>query len=128
MRRVHLAVGLLGFVVFVSTGAYMRTMSPGIEEVDTQVRLLLRSRHVYLLFTALLNGVMGAYYRPAPPGWRTAVQRIGSGLLLAAVPMMLVAFAVEPWGPLEALQIGPPVVIGSAVGVACQLVARGWRG
>jgi hypothetical protein len=62
---------------------------------DTQ-RLLFRSRHIYLLFAALLNVALGTYFEIAPHGWRRWVQFVASTAILVAPPLLVVAFLVEP--------------------------------
>ena len=57
MKRIHLVFGLVLVLVFLLTGQYMeyvhnRTLPDGI-------RILYRSRHIYLLLNALINITLG---------------------------------------------------------------------
>jgi len=67
--------GLLLVFVFLLTGQYMeyvhnRTLTDG-------VRVLYRSRHIYLLLNALINITLGLYVQYAVTGWRRSLQLIG---------------------------------------------------
>lgn len=95
MRKLHLAVGLIGIVAFLLTGAYLRRHTPPMSELDPITRLLLRSRHVYLLLSSLLNVGVGTYYVAATTNARRAIQSLGSMLLLAAPLFVLAAFFLE---------------------------------
>jgi hypothetical protein len=57
--------------------------------------MLFRSRHVYLLLTALVNLGIGIDYRPAEGSYRRWVQLGGSVLMLAAPALLLAAFCWE---------------------------------
>ena len=60
------------------------------------VRLMYRSRHLYILAAGLVNLMLGLYWRRHPDGWRRYVQAAGSALLLAAPALLLTVFLVEP--------------------------------
>ena len=75
MKNTHLIFGLLLVFVFLLTGQYMeyvhnRTLTDG-------VRVLYRSRHIYLLLNALINITLGLYVQYAVTGWRRSLQLIG---------------------------------------------------
>jgi len=59
-------------------------------------RLMLRSRHIYILASGLVNLMLGLYLRRHAAGWGRIAQRIGSGLLIASTPLLILAFLVEP--------------------------------
>ncbi|HVK08649.1 MAG TPA: hypothetical protein VM597_07715, partial [Gemmataceae bacterium] len=69
MRRLHLALGLLGVVGFLSTGQYMDRIHDHLRGMDDARRLLFRSTHLYLLFGSLLNLALGLSLAPAG-GWQ----------------------------------------------------------
>ena len=58
-----------------------RTYVP-ITALDDRTRLLLRSRHIYILLASLLNLVLGSYYRPVTRAWP---RRTTPGLVLDSV-------------------------------------------
>jgi hypothetical protein len=125
MRRLHLAVGLVGLVAFLATGQYMDRAHDHLRGMDDARRLLFRSTHIYLLFTALLNVALGLYLPPGPAGWRRWVRLLGSGLLLAAPGLALAGFFTEPWLSGLDRPYTRPVAYGSLAGVLLHLIAYG---
>lgn len=79
---------------FLITGQVMRFHSPPLIEMSDAVRLMYRSRHIYILAAGLVHLMLGIYWQPLD-GWRRA-QSTGSVLLTAAVPFLIAAFFVEP--------------------------------
>lgn len=124
MRRLHLAVGLIALAAFLASGFYMRLGPDRVPSLDDATRLLFRSSHIYLLFAALLNVVLGLYSEPAPGGWRLWIRRAGSLLVLAAPVLLGMAFLREPWLTGLDRPYARPAVVGSFVGVLCHLVSR----
>jgi hypothetical protein len=124
MRRLHLAVGLIAVAAFLASGLYMRLGPSPAKTLDDATRLLFRSSHIYLLFAALLNVVLGLYGEPAPGGWRMWMRRSGSLLVLAAPVLLGMAFLREPWLTGLDRPYARPGVIGSFVGVLCHLASR----
>lgn len=96
MRRVHLMVGAIALLAFIATGQYMDRVHAHLAGMPDASRMLYRSAHIYLLFAALINLVLGAYLTSARSAWGRAVQGLGSILLLATPALFLGAFAVEP--------------------------------
>ena len=90
MKRIHFVFGLVLVLVFLLTGQYMeyvhnRTLPDG-------VRVLYRSRHIYLLLNALINIALGLYVQYAPSGWRRSLEIIGSVLIIVAPAFLLAGF------------------------------------
>ncbi len=79
MRRVHLWLGLLGMLAFLLTGQVMKRHEPPLAEYDSALRLLYRSRHIYLMFAASTNVALGLYLTEANQGAARVLQRVGSG-------------------------------------------------
>jgi len=96
MKRLHQAVGVMGLIIFLLTGQYLRRRYPNIDEMADSVRMLLRSRHLYIMLAGALNLGIGLYFTPRPPGWRKAVHLIGSVLILIAPVLLITAFFTEP--------------------------------
>jgi hypothetical protein len=128
MRRLHLATGLIALTAFLASGLFMRLGPHHLSSLDNATRLLFRSTHIYLLFTALLNLVLGMYAEPRQSGWRAWVQRVGSALVLVAPALLGMAFLREPWLTNLARPYTQPAVIGSFVGVLCHLVSSSRSG
>jgi len=95
LRKVHYAVGLLGVVAFLATGAYMRAGFPDLYTGNEVLRYLYRSNHVYILLASLVNVALGVHLAPAAPGWRATVLLAGSVLALAAPVVLCFAFYFE---------------------------------
>jgi hypothetical protein len=114
LGQMHRWVGLIAMLVFFSTGVIMRLHHLDLLPGDSALRMLFRSRHIYMLFCGLLNIAVGLRYElPTGRGSRIAV--IGSLLLLIAPLLMAAAFSTEP---LLTLHVGPLSVFGvyAAVG------------
>jgi hypothetical protein len=55
MKRVHLICGIAAVFVFLLTGQYMAIYQGHLQGMADLPRMLFRSRHIYILFTGLLN-------------------------------------------------------------------------
>ena len=95
MRRLHLLIGVLTLLAFLITGQFMRHHQPPTPQLDDALRLLLRSRHIYILASALVNLMLGLYLE-TKPGWRGATQTIGSCFTMLSPLFLILAFALEP--------------------------------
>jgi hypothetical protein len=95
IRRLHLAVGLAGLVAFVVTGQYMAIVLRGLADVPDGPRLLYRSAHLYLMWSSLVNLLIGFYFVPAVERGARLVQASASALLLAGPLLVIVGFFVE---------------------------------
>jgi hypothetical protein len=96
MGGVHLWVGGLGVLVFLITGQFMRHHQPPMGDLSEAARLMLRSRHIYILASGLVNLMLGLYMRRQAGGWQRVIQAFGSGLLIGSTALLIVAFIVEP--------------------------------
>ena len=97
MNWFHLVFGLALFVVFTVTGRYMRVDFPDKDAIPQELRMLMRSRHIYILFNALINIVLGVYVTLRPETWRRALQYTGSILLVVSSGLLLWGFIVETY-------------------------------
>jgi hypothetical protein len=123
--RLHFSVGLASLAAFLATGLYMFYNHKQLHGLDTSTRLLFRSSHIYLLFTALLNLTVATTSFPPLSGWRTWLSRVGSALLLSTPVLCIVAFFREPWLTGLARPYVLLAVVGSLVGVVCHVVS--WK-
>lgn len=96
MKRLHLIFGILTVIFFVLTGQYMQRYLGRLEGMEIGMRLLYRTRHIFILMSGLLNIGIGAYYVPRVGGWQRWFQRIGSTLLVAATGFFTAGFFIEP--------------------------------
>lgn len=123
MRRLHLVVGFVGLAAFLASGQYMDLAYDHLRGLDDATRLLFRSTHIYLLFSALLNIVLGLYRATGPAGWRCWPRGLGSVLVLAAPPLFVAGFLTEPW--LSGLErpFSRPAIYASLAGVLLHAVS-----
>jgi hypothetical protein len=100
MRRylgtAHRTVGIATLALFAVTGQIMDHLDLDHMAVDSPVRLLYRSRHIYLLFAGLVNLAVGMRYVLPVSGTGSRAAVIGSVLMLVAPAILTVAFFVEP--------------------------------
>src|SRR5688572_3530444 len=97
MSWFHFTFGVIFFVVFVTTGQFMRADFPDKDTIPQDLRLLMRSRHIYILFSALIHLSLGVYLQMRPQTWRRALQYSGSLLLTVSSAVLLWAFIVETY-------------------------------
>ncbi|MBL9198910.1 MAG: hypothetical protein JNL39_00330 [Opitutaceae bacterium] len=96
LRVAHLGVGLGFVVIFLLTGQYMERYLDRLQSTPDPTRMLYRSTHIYLLWSALLNLALGLYLQLFPGGWRRTIQAIGSIMVLGGPLVLTIAFFHEP--------------------------------
>lgn len=96
MKLLHQTTGLLAVVVFLLTGQYLEIYYPDMDAVNDGMRMLFRSRHIYILLAGLVNLGIGTYFSYRRERWRRALQLTGSLLLLLAPFLLIAAFFYEP--------------------------------
>lgn len=79
---------------------------PDLYAEDETVRYLFRSRHVYILFSSLINILLGLYLSRSQSPLGARLQFLGSLLLLAAPLLHIAAFLVEPLSQVRLLTTG----------------------
>lgn len=97
MNILHLVIGIVLFGVFVTTGQFMRADFPDKESIDQMLRMLMRSRHIYILFSALMHLLLGAYLDVRSASWRRTLQIAGSAILFLASAFLIWAFIAESY-------------------------------
>jgi hypothetical protein len=95
-RPFHVWLGLGGVLIFLYTGLYMRWHFPEAYSNQEAVRYLFRANHVYILLAALLNLAVGFYLSEVGPGGTRKLTAVASLLVVAALPLLVYAFFVEP--------------------------------
>ena len=96
MKKVHLIFGAFVVIVFLLTGQYMDKHFNHMVGVPDAPRLLYRTRHIFILFSGLLNLMIGAYFTYRKESWRRTIQLVGSLFIFAASFLFVVGFFYEP--------------------------------
>ena len=76
----------------------MRTDFPDKELIPQDLRLLMRSRHIYILFAALIHLCLGVYIQLRPILVQKIIQITASSVLTLASIMLVYAWYVETYG------------------------------
>jgi hypothetical protein len=97
MSWFHLIFGVLLFIVFTQTGSYMRADFPDKDAIPQELRLLMRSRHIYILFSALIHLALGAYFQTRERIPARILQYAGSAFVTAASVFLVWAFITETY-------------------------------
>lgn len=88
LRTIHLSIGALAVIAFLLTGQYMHWVHNHLHGMPDGPRLFYRSTHIYLLWSSLLNLLLGAYLvRPQQLVLRHA--QTGASLAVLAGPFLL---------------------------------------
>ncbi|HVF86372.1 MAG TPA: hypothetical protein VM866_02230 [Pyrinomonadaceae bacterium] len=96
MGKLHLIFGVVIVIVFLLTGQYMDKYLNHMAGAPDGLRMLYRTRHIFILMAGLLNLGMGAYVILHQQFWRRIFQLIGSGLIVVASLLFIAAFFYEP--------------------------------
>lgn len=124
----HLIFGFAMFVVFVTTGSYMRADFPDKEIISQELRLLMRSRHIYILFNALIHLALGVYLTIRPQAWRRTLQYLGSLVLTLSAGFLLWAFVVETYQLGHFSDLSRYGIYASLAGVGLHLIGGFYAG
>src|SRR5438132_3414067 len=92
MKLFHIMFGLAVFIVFLLTGQYMDRHFHRLVGMPDGPRLLYRTRHIFILFSGLLNVGIGAYLVRRDEGWQRILQILGSALIILAPLILILAF------------------------------------
>jgi hypothetical protein len=95
LKPIHLLVGIFGIVVFVLTGQYMEIFLRGMMDMPDGPRLLYRTSHLYLMWSSLVNLLVGVYFVTASTKTARFMQFAASVLLLAGPPLIIAGFFLE---------------------------------
>jgi hypothetical protein len=106
------------------TGIVMRIHEPPLSEFGLGTRLLFRSRHIYLMWSASLNIVFGLYLAPSTRRAPRLFQRIGSALVLASPVLLVFAFVRDSKCTDLVHTIAQYGVFASLGGILLHLLAR----
>jgi len=124
LARLHLAVGVLMLLLFLGSGQYMRHVLE-VSAMSDVPRLMHRSAHLYLFFTAVANVALGLYAAPgALRGWWVGVC---STLLVLAPFMMAGSFLLESTLPTVERPLAFYGALATFFGISGHLAGAAWR-
>lgn len=96
MRLVHFWIGVAALVALLLTKQFMDRALDHLQNMSDLPRMFYRSRHIYILMCACLHLGLGCYLIFEQARWRRLTQTVGSLALLAAAPLLVVAFFRDP--------------------------------
>jgi len=123
MKLLHQIVGIAVVVVFLLTGQYMDFYYPDKTAISEGMRMMLRSRHIYILLGGLVNISLGAYFHWHTERWRRVLQLSASSLLLLATLFSVGAFFYEPQVAGLQRTFTLPALIGLLTGTLMHLLS-----
>jgi uncharacterized membrane protein len=97
MSYLHLIFGIAVFIIFLITGKFMRVDFPDKDIIPQDFRLLMRSRHIYILLSGFIHILLGLYLQTAKQRWRNILQVFGSLMLFAGTITLVCAFFYETY-------------------------------
>lgn len=97
MNYAHLIFGIIVFVVFLVTGKFMRWDFPDKEIIPQELRILMRSRHIYILLSSLIHIVLGVYLQIRKEKLQKYAQIFASVLLFTGSVLFVWAFIYETY-------------------------------
>lgn len=124
MARAHLIFGILLFVVFLTTGQFMEASFPDKENISQEFRLLMRSRHIYILLSSFGHIFLGLYMQISPPGWRKYLQLSGSAFLTLGSVLLIGAFFYETYATKYFSEMSSAGLYASLAGTLFHLSSR----
>ena len=122
MSWFHLIFGIAMFIVFVTTGKYMRVDFPDKDMIPQDLRLLMRSRHINILFSALIHLALGVYLTIRPQTWRRILQFGGSAVLVFSSAMLVWAFVVETYQTQQFSDLSRNGIFAALWGIGLHLI------
>ena len=124
MSHAHLIFGIILFVVFLITGRFMRMDFPDKDIIPQELRLLMRSRHIYILFSSLVHILLGLYLVMHEKFWRKSLQIFGSILLFSASLLLVWAFVFETYAAKHFSDVSRYGLYASLAGTIFHLLSR----
>ena len=122
MKWFHLIFGIVMFIVFVTTGKFMRIDFPDKDMIPQDLRILMRSRHIYILFNGLIHLALGVYLQIRPHTLQRVFQYLGSFLLVLSSALLLWGFIVETYQLQHFSDISRYGIYTSLAGIVSHLI------
>ena len=102
----------------------MRIDFPDKDAIPQELRLLMRSRHIYILFSALIHLMLGAYLRMSSDKRAMLLQYAGSFMLTASSVLLVWAFVVETYSLQHFSDLSRNGIYTAVAGVGLHLLGR----
>ena len=102
----------------------MRADFPDKEIISQDLRILMRSRHIYILYSAFLHVLLGLYFRLSEKTWQKILQIIGSVLLTLSTGLLIWGFIAETYYFQQFSNISRFGIYLSLAGVVGHLLAQ----
>lgn len=99
LKNLHLLIGLTGVVAFVLSGQYMQWLHNSLQSMSDGPRLFFRSTHIYLMWSSLLNVLLGCYFTKIDSKWLGKAQILASIALLLGPIFLAISFIYEQHNP-----------------------------
>lgn len=123
LRRLHFIIGLAGVVAFLLTGQYMHWAHAHLQGMADGPRLIYRSSHIYLLWAALLNLVLGCYIHSYSRAAAKVVQAVGSIAVILGPFLLCWSFFFETYNEELLRPLGRWAIYLALGGTALHVVA-----
>jgi hypothetical protein len=127
IRLFHRIFGIFIVILFLLTGQYMHHYHNHLAGMDDGMRMLYRTRHIFILFSGLLNLGIGTYFHSHQQVWRRIPQLTGSGLIVIASLLFVVAFFYEPGLANLDTPLSHWGAIAILAGTLCHLFSGAWQ-
>jgi len=128
MKRLHLIVGVILFIAFAVTGRLMRIDFPDKDLIPQDLRILTRSRHIYIFFSSLIHLVLGVYLQMDTRRHIRPLQLAGSFILIVSSVLLLWAWWFETYQLQHFSNLSRQGIYASLAGVGLHLIAGLVRG
>ena len=91
----YLFIGLLSLLFFTWTGKYLRCTYPDKHNLEMGFRVMLRSRHIFILLVSLIEMGIGVYIQQSTKMLYLSIQWLATILLVVAHILFIYAFFYE---------------------------------
>ncbi|GAB3992590.1 hypothetical protein GCM10028807_25790 [Spirosoma daeguense] len=94
-RILYLTIGIGSILFFIWTGRYLRSTYPDKQTMDMGLRVMLRSRHIFILLVSLIEVGIGVYIEKATTSISLFIQWLATIGLFMAHGLFIYAFFYE---------------------------------
>jgi hypothetical protein len=123
VKRAHLVIGILLFIAFCVTGKLMRIDFPDKDVIPQDLRLLMRSRHIYILFASLMHLLLGIYLRIENDKMIKPLQYAGSFILIVSGVVLIFGWWTETYQLQHFSDVSRQGIYAALAGVGLHLIA-----